>query len=50
MIGLLLFCLTWLAPPVISGAVHDASGGARPRAPPGAYKKNKLAPNTRGFL
>jgi outer membrane receptor protein involved in Fe transport len=31
-IGLLLFCLTWIAPAPISGIVHDASGGAVPGA------------------
>ncbi len=32
MIGLLVFCLTCLAPASISGVVHDASGGAVPGA------------------
>ncbi|HWF83539.1 MAG TPA: TonB-dependent receptor [Vicinamibacterales bacterium] len=32
MIGLLVFCLTWLASASISGVVHDASGGAVPDA------------------
>jgi len=31
-IGLLVFCLTWIAPAPISGVVHDASGGAVPGA------------------
>ncbi|HEX3702797.1 MAG TPA: TonB-dependent receptor [Vicinamibacterales bacterium] len=32
MIRLLVFCLTWLAPAMISGVVHDATGGAVPGA------------------
>jgi outer membrane receptor protein involved in Fe transport len=31
-IGLLVLCLTWLAPATISGVVHDATGGAVPGA------------------